>query len=123
MRSKGNATKREATTSAHAKAAPGNPTPMMATTRLENPRPSSPLMAAPTSGSSGISQRWRLVVIVCRSKFQQIHLVHAESFARAEYRDDDGESDGGFRGRHDHHEENEDFTIELLPLISERDER
>src|SRR3954464_7953589 len=120
MRSCGSEAKRDATTSAHAKAAAGNPTPITATARLEKPRPRKPLSAAPASGSSGMSQRWRLSFI--RSELEQVHLVHVQRLAGAEDRNDDGEADGGFRGRYDHHEKDEDLAVELLPLVGERDE-
>ena len=50
--------------SAMANAAPQNASAIPATVCREKRLPSKPLMAAPTSGSTGISQRWRFSVIV-----------------------------------------------------------
>ena len=56
--------KREATDSTMANAAPLNSKATAATVCRENFLPKNPLIAAPTSGSTGISQRCRLGVIV-----------------------------------------------------------
>jgi hypothetical protein len=52
----------------------------------------------------------------------QIDLVNVESLARTEERNNDGETDSGFRCGYDHHEENENLSGHLVPHVAEGDE-
>ena len=52
-------------------------------------------------------------------QLQQVHAVHVQSLARAEDRNDDGQSDRCFRRRHHHHKENEYLPAERLPVRGE----
>src|SRR5260370_26455502 len=56
------------------------------------------------------------------SGFHQVDLVNVECLARAEEGDDDGEADGGLGCGYDHHEEDEDLALDLVPQMGEGDE-
>src|SRR3954453_12693239 len=98
-----------------------DPKAIVATIFLENRRPSAPLMSAPTSGSTGINQRLRFRFIDSKLQFQQIHTVNVQSFACAEYRDDDCESHRRFSRGDDHDEEHEYVSVQVVIHVRESD--
>src|SRR5579884_1799525 len=77
-------------------------------------RPKMPLIRKPSSGSSGISQRYMLV-------FHGTDFVDLQRFTVLEDSKNDGQADGGFR-RGDHHdEEGKDLPIHLFEMPREGD--
>ena len=48
------------------------------------------------------------------SPLQQVEGVHVHRLVVAEDRDDDRQSDGGLRGRHRHHEEDEELSLDAV---------
>src|SRR5260221_11742018 len=88
------------------------------TTLLLKRRPNRPLIAAPISGSSGISQSLRSSVIdsVCL-QFQQVHAVDVQRLACAENGDDDGQAHGGFRRGNHHDKKDEDVAAEFAQRL------
>src|SRR5512135_2868006 len=55
-------------------------------------------------------------------QLQQVHAIGIQSFACTEYRNDDGQSNGGFRGGDHHDKEDEDLTAQGVPVRGERHE-
>src|SRR5260221_14135066 len=74
-------------------------------TSRERSLPKKPLITAPSSGSAGRIQRWRLVSIFLALEPQQINIVHIQGLPVAMHHDNDGQAHGCFRRRHDHHKE------------------
>src|SRR5258708_29058427 len=88
------------------------------TTLLLKRRPNRPLIAAPISGSSGISQSVRSSVIdsVCL-QFQQVHAVDVQRLACAVNGDNDGQTHGGFRRGDHHHDKEKDLAAEVDTVV------
>src|ERR1017187_7743421 len=140
----GNPANCAATHKAMANASAVESSAMVVTSPLEKRLPNSPLMAAPASGSNGMIHkcifRFSLSLFAntvrvpplakseqrrTKSVFlqlQQVHAIHIQGLAGTEYRDDDGQSHGRFRGSHYHHEEHENVTVERLELRGEGNE-
>src|ERR1019366_8088983 len=97
-----------ATHKAMANASAVEPSAMVLTSPLGKRLPNSPLMAAPASGSNGMIHK----CITCLAGYsarscirrgvplqlQQVHAIHIQRLAGTEHGDDDGQSNGRFRG-------------------------
>src|ERR1035441_5572155 len=113
-----------ATHKAMANASAVDPSAIVVTSPLEKRLPKSPLMAAPASGSNGMIHKCitclagtRRAPVSARGaplQLQQVHAIHIQGFAGTEYRNDDGQSHGRFRGSYHHHEENENVAVKRL---------
>src|SRR5712692_7778503 len=88
-------------------------------------RPKLAFTRKPRSGRSGISSsitKMRQPIFLCglcalrvptswRSPFEEHERFRVQRFAVAKQADDDREADGGFGGRHGHHEKDEDLAV------------
>src|SRR5262245_29634111 len=90
------------------------------TTRFESFGPRSPLIAAPRSGSIGISQ---ILLSICSLPLQQPDLVDVRGLAQPEQRDRDREPDGRLGCRERHDEEDVYLRLGGAGLAREREER
>src|SRR5262245_55781135 len=100
---------------------PTVPAPIVAITFFGSRLPKMPVIAAPTNGTTGISQR--MLYASTPSPLQQVAAVHIQRFAVAEHRNYQSQAHCGFRSSDHQHKENENLTTDLAVLSGERDKR
>src|SRR3569832_2655383 len=83
--------------------------------------PNTSIIAAPASGSRGISQiRFKKSTVV--SPLQQVDLVGQDGLFVPEEGDQDAQADRGFRHRVGNDEDCEDLAVDVLPRVRKRDQ-
>src|SRR5271154_5005021 len=99
----------------HEKDSRTEPTAIALVTGLESRRPKRPLSANPMRGKIGMSQSCILVS-------ERTDFVDFEGLAIFENRENDRQSDRGFRGGDHHHKEAENMPVHMFELVGKSDE-
>src|SRR5262245_20430003 len=108
------------------KESPTAPAATVASTLLGSRLPKTPLIAAPSRGKTGMSQRiLNESIVISRgampsSPLQQIAAIHIERLAISKHCNHQRETYRGFRGSDNQNEKNENLTTDLSVLAGER---